>query len=318
MDRYIKNLTALFFAVVVVVFNYGCEKDNDNFAPEYKPKTTVGQALLEHSDIVAQVFSDTSFTVTQGVEETDIHFLKMNGLTTHAYILKIDLSTPGLQVKVGMPYDNNESENFTRQTLTEIAQFTDRPEHRVVAMINADFWDVGNMDLRGPLHRNGVILKDYFIPKASLPQQALSFAAITNENKPLIGDKEDYPAIKNDLKEVTGGGAIVVREGQIASLPAGWTQVDPRTVWGYTRDNIVYFMVVDGRSALYSNGMSYHELGSVMQALGCEYAVNFDGGGSSQMMIRRYEADVFQIRNRPSDGSERAVVNSWMVVVNEP
>jgi hypothetical protein len=36
------------------------------------------------------------------------------------------------------------------------------------------------------------------------------------------------------------------------------------------------------------------------------------------MLIRHPIADVFQIRNRPSDGQERAVVNTWMVTVAEP
>ncbi|MPL85011.1 hypothetical protein SDC9_30977 [bioreactor metagenome] len=318
MKKTIQYFIPAIFIILISLLNHGCENTEDNIKPVYQPRTTLGKTLLEYSDAVARVFSDTSFTIAPGVEETDIHFLKMNGLTTHAYIIKIDMKTPGLKVKVAMPYDQNTSKNFVKQTLTEMAVYADRPHHRVVAMINADFWDVGNMDLRGPLHRNGVILKNYFIYKASLPQQALSFAAITNDNKPLIADSIAYNGMKNNLKEVTGGGAIVLREGQVASLPATWTQVDPRTVWGYTNDDVLYFYVVDGRSALYSNGMTYKELGSIMKALGCSYAVNFDGGGSTQMMIRHPEANVFQIRNRPSDGNQRAVINGWMVVVDEP
>lgn len=319
-----KNITQYFIlinlTILVSLLSHSCESSEYDLKAEfqYQPRSILGKTLLEKSDAVAQILSDTSFTVAQGVEETDIHFLKMNGLTTHAYILKIDLKTPGLKVKVAMPYDKNTSEGFQRQTLIEMAEYTDRPNHRVVAMINADFWDVGNMDLRGPLHRNGVILKDHFIFKESLPQQALSFAAITNDNKPLIADSAAYSDIKNELKEVTGGGAIVLKEGQIANLPAKWTHVDPRTVWGYTKDDILYFYVVDGRSSLYSNGMTYYELGSIMKAIDCSYAVNFDGGGSTQMMIKHPDANVFQIRNRPSDGNLRPVINGWMVVIDEP
>lgn len=55
-----------------------------------------------------------------------------------------------------------------------------------------------------------------------------------------------------------------------------------------------------------------------MSALGCSWAVNFDGGGSTELIVRHPSADVFQIRNRPTDGAERPVVNTWTVCVNEP
>jgi exopolysaccharide biosynthesis protein len=55
-----------------------------------------------------------------------------------------------------------------------------------------------------------------------------------------------------------------------------------------------------------------------MKSLGCSWATNLDGGGSSQLVIRHPVANVFQLRNRASDGAERAIVNSWMVLVNEP
>ena len=77
-------------------------------------------------------------------------------------------------------------------------------------------------------------------------------------------------------------------------------------------------MSTDGRVEFYSYGLTYPEMGSIMKALGCSWAVNLDSGGSAQMLIRHPIADIFQIRNRPSDGQERPVVNTWMVTVNEP
>ena len=71
-------------------------------------------------------------------------------------------------------------------------------------MINADFWDVSTMDIRGPIHRNGVILKNSFIFKETLPQQALSFIALTKDNKMVIADSVEYRGMQYNLKEVTG------------------------------------------------------------------------------------------------------------------
>ena len=271
---------------------------------------------MANSETVARVYTDTSFVVALGVTETDIHFQKADSRSTHLFIIDIDLNVPGVSLEVGMPYDADVRNNFQRQTLTEMADYADRPWHRVAAMVNADFWDVSTMDIRGPIHRNGVILKNSFIYKESLPQQALSFIALTKDNKMVIADSVEYRGMQYNLKEVTGSGVIVLRDGEISG--GTYKGIDPRTCVGYSNDGHVYFMVVDGRVEFYSYGFTYPEMGSIMKALGCSWAANLDGGGSTQMLIRHPIADIFQIRNRPSDGQERPVVNAWMVTVNEP
>jgi exopolysaccharide biosynthesis protein len=58
--------------------------------------------------------------------------------------------------------------------------------------------------------------------------------------------------------------------------------------------------VADGRSSV-SAGLTLNELASYLQKLGAVQAVNFDGGGSSEMVLDG------RIMNRPSDGAERPV-----------
>lgn len=50
-----------------------------------------------------------------------------------------------------MPYDQNKTSNFDKQTLTEMADYADRAYHRVAAMVNADFWDIKTMDIQAAL-----------------------------------------------------------------------------------------------------------------------------------------------------------------------
>lgn len=64
---------------------------------------------------------------------------KADSRSTHIFIIDIDLNEPGVSLEVGMPYDADVRNNFQRQTLTEMADYADRPWHRVAAMINADF-----------------------------------------------------------------------------------------------------------------------------------------------------------------------------------
>lgn len=74
----------------------------------------------------------------------------------------------------------------------------------------------------------------------------------------------------------------------------------PRTAIGVKKDGTVILLVVDGRSRS-SAGMSLQELADYMVKLGAWQALNFDGGGSSEMVLDG------KILNNPSDGRERAV-----------
>jgi hypothetical protein len=57
----------------------------------------------------------------------------------------------------------------------------------------------------------------------------------------------------------------------------------PRTGIGVIDANHLVFVVVDGRSEGYSEGVSLPELAAIFTGLGCITAYNIDGGGSSTM-----------------------------------
>ena len=58
---------------------------------------------------------------------------------------------------------------------------------------------------------------------------------------------------------------------------------NPRTGVGIIAPNHFVFVVVDGRSKNYSNGLTLEEFAQVFEDLGCTDAYNLDGGGSSTM-----------------------------------
>ena len=47
-----------------------------------------------------------------------------------------------------------------------------------------------------------------------------------------------------------------------------------------------YLVVVDGKGADGSQGMSYQELQQTFLDLGCDYAYNMDGGGSATLVFK--------------------------------
>ena len=112
-----------------------------------------------------------------------------------------------------------------------------------------------------------------------------------------------------DLKGVTtaiGGGPTLVRGGMSMQW-GGFQMRHPRTAIGWNKDYI--FMVeVDGRQNNLSVGMTFPELAAYMIKLGCEQAMNLDGGGSATLWV------CGNVMNSPSEGQERPGANSLVVV----
>ena len=285
----------------------------------YQPRTEIGKMVAKASS-VGHIYADTTFMIAMGVDETDLHIQTSVGKVEHIFMLRIDLTTPGLKMKVGMPYDLDSYVIGNRQTPSDMIEYVDKPGQRVVAVVNADFWDTSNGKIRGPIHRNGRVLKDTFVYSSRLSDQAISFFGFDYDGTPVIRDTVTYRKMAGDMKDLTGSGVIVLQNGEVpGDFSAYSVNRHPRNVVGYSEDGkTLYFMIVDGRQALWSDGMLYWEMGEIMKSLGCSWASNLDGGGSAQLVIRHPSANIYQLRNRASDGAQRPVVNTWMVTVNEP
>lgn len=111
-----------------------------------------------------------------------------------------------------------------------------------------------------------------------------------------------------DIEQAGGAWQPLVTDGKAAPFDAGqeyFTGVNPRTMIGFSQDRrTAYFVVVDGRTAV-AKGMAFTEMSRLMIDLGADDAINADGGGSSQMNLRRAGAERTTIANSPSDGYER-------------
>lgn len=71
-----------------------------------------------------------------------------------------------------------------------------------------------------------------------------------------------------------------------------------RTAAGYTGDGKVILFICDGRIQS-SDGATLLELARIMKGLGCVGAVNFDGGGSTGMMVGSKHVNDVTPNNRP-------------------
>ncbi|MFN3730166.1 MAG: phosphodiester glycosidase family protein [Fimbriimonadaceae bacterium] len=115
------------------------------------------------------------------------------------------------------------------------------------------------------------------------------------------------------LTNAIGGGPMLVRnsvnivDGAAEKFTATFVnQRHPRTAIGRMASGHLWLLVIDGRQKM-SAGATLSEVANIMLRLGCVDAMNLDGGGSATFSV------FGKLANRPSDGSERRVVNSLVV-----
>ena len=100
---------------------------------------------------------------------------------------------------------------------------------------------------------------------------------------------------KNEWKMETavGGGPVLVQNGEIKianneELKFAGKAIDdkhPRTAMGYTKDNKLIILVIEGRNAGNAEGASLTQEARMLKEIGCIEALNLDGGGSSCMLV---------------------------------
>lgn len=121
------------------------------------------------------------------------------------------------------------------------------------------------------------------------------------------------------VRTAIGGGNIMVRNGKLEEIKIPSTgaykyrsvvERHPRSAIGFNATHL-FLVEVDGRQPDLSVGMTLRELGKYMLDLGCQEAMNFDGGGSATLWIDG------KVVNSPSNGGERAIGNA-LVVVRKP
>ena len=119
---------------------------------------------------------------------------------------------------------------------------------------------------------------------------------------------EPYQVISGNPK-ILENGVTLQSEGDRGDASAR----HPRSAVGYSHDGKkVYFLVVDGRSPI-SSGVRTTWLADILRYAGATDGMNVDGGGSAVLYT-----STLGIRNKPSDGSERADGNAFYGVSSAP
>lgn len=129
---------------------------------------------------------------------------------------------------------------------------------------------------------------------------------------------ELYPELSETaITQMASGKPMILSEGKILNTESALdhlTALNPRTAVGNNADGTkLVLLVVDGRWSGFSVGVVSRILAGIMSNVGCTEAMNFDGGGSSELYTKQ-----FGVVNHPSDGNERTVTNAAWAVSTAP
>ena len=98
------------------------------------------------------------------------------------------------------------------------------------------------------------------------------------------------------VETAIGGGPVLLQKSQIVitneeeHMFTGKAINDkhPRTAMGYTADNKLIILMVEGRNKI-AHGATLQQEAQILKDLGCVEALNLDGGGSSCLLVNGRE-----------------------------
>ena len=121
---------------------------------------------------------------------------------------------------------------------------------------------------------------------------------------------------KWEKQTAVGGGPVLLQNGIIKitnneELKFAGNAINdkhPRSAMGYTKDNKLIILVVQGRLPNIAEGATLGQEAKILQDLGCWEALNLDGGGSSCMLVNGKETI------KPSDKEGQRAVPAVFII----
>lgn len=254
--------------------------------------------------VIKSIIGQQQATLAPGITEQKLTYLNQNSVQNKYYSVALDPKNPKTQLVAGTPNDGTAT---GLQTVRDQANAAIKHGQQVVAAVNADFFKMTDGTPIGNVVKNGTELH-------AATSASETFFGVKKDGTPIIGNAQTYQQVKGELQQALGGRNILVANGKVNDTTAIGSDNEPRTAVGIKADGTVFFVVIDGRQAPISSGLSMTDLAKLMIERGAVTALNLDGGGSSTFVTRQPGDTQLAVQNQPSDGNERAVANTWLVV----
>lgn len=240
------------------------------------------------------------------------------------YVVTVDLNDPRVTARVSRGGPAPQPGGMWNTTLMPVREIAEREKFDIA--VNGDFYIAqATVDIEG--RNTGYVRGKLASPEGPAMTDGLLW------HKP-IKDRAYLCVYSNHLAQffaggnpatnhtgmaqIIGGSQLIVLDGKPVEFMSKFaTNRNPRTVVGLDRTGTrMTLMVVDGRQPKLSIGMTLHELSDEMIRLGCDSAINLDGGGSTTLVYRDPATHQPKVVNSPSDTKERSVADALGITVN--
>ena len=242
------------------------------------------------------------------------------------HVIEVDPSNPDVSIVPGyyqIDKDLTNEANWSHKELTEMAKYYEETlGYNIVGGMNTDLY----YDTYAPrvLVYNG---KSIGIKGEYAPSSSILYVFKDQETGEISCDVKAYN--KTDFNKYLADGVLlhavgvsfgmVVQDGVLVNkTELRESSGDAaRSMVGVKEDGTLVICMNDGRGANNSEGLSgTFEEGEAMLALGCKWAANCDGGGSSTFISKRVGEDSFTMRSVPCDGAQRPTAHGIFVASN--
>ncbi|MCD7881394.1 MAG: phosphodiester glycosidase family protein, partial [Clostridiales bacterium] len=317
-DRDLTDVDDLRTACCYVLADYLFELADGLLDETEDPEEPGDEDTDDEDNAYYSVFSSTTTTLAPGVTQEINYALTVEDKQIVYYVATVDISRDDVAIYANYN-DNDPSGGWAMSSVT--SQMTAAEErhsdssnedtyienYSAVVGVNGDFYNMSTGQPSGALVMEGVTYQS---------AKSENFFAILDDGTAVIGTSSEWDTYADRVQEAVGGSTLLVKDGEIAVSTSSsyYTSRASRTCVGITADGQVVLMVLDGRQEPFSAGGSAEEIAQIMIDAGCVIALNLDGGGSTTYAAKQEGSDEISVVNRPSDGYERSVSSSLVVV----
>lgn len=251
------------------------------------------------------LIKDTVTPIIDGVTEHEVITNTEEGNRQKIdYLCEI---SPDADVEIVAGYGENDASKWslTPTSKQAVAYENDNPGKTVVAATNGGFFNLATGEPEGALVMEGKVYHQ---------ADGLYYFGITKDGKAVIRNDADL----SDMQMAIGGHQMLVKDGKIQEdQVANVSWYTSRTAIGIKEDGTILTFVTYGANAPTSHGRNLKENAEMMLGEGCTDVLMLDGGGSATYCARPGGSDKLEVRNTPSDGAERGVGTSILIVSDD-
>ena len=259
------------------------------------------------------ILSQKNYVLCDGITESEIILNNSAGTRRQILnVLEVDVNNPNVEILAGyygVDQDLTDSKNWSARTMDKTMDYyRDVLGYNVVAGMNTALTYVSDAPCSFFVF-NGQVLAE---PGSIYNDNCDSYLAVIKKDDGTVECEmrsASTPLNGNEWQAIPCNFSFCVKDGEMTNKKVDRSSYADRSLLGIKKDGSLMVVQVEGENAALSTGLTQYELSETMKALDCIWAINGDGGGSSQIFTKREGEDNYTLRNRPSDGAPRATIN---------